>query len=178
MEEQVILVNEDDQQMGTMEKLEAHLSGLLHRAFSIFIFNSEGKLLLQQRALNKYHSAGLWTNTCCSHPKPGEKTPDAAYRRLEEEMGMHCELHYGFHFTYKASFGNNLTEHEYDHVFFGTSDVLPVPNPLEVASFKYVTLKELKEDLDNHPEHYSAWLNICFNKVVEFKHKAYGLLDD
>jgi len=178
MEEQVILVNQEDQQIGTMEKLEAHRLGLLHRAFSVFIFNSKGELLLQQRALNKYHSAGVWTNTCCSHPRPGEKTLAAAHRRLDEEMGMACELEYGFHFTYKAAFGNALTEHEYDHVFFGLSDALPMPNAIEVVSFKYISLSALKEDLQRHPENYSAWLNICFNKMVEFKNKVYGFMDN
>ena len=172
MEEHVILVDQEDHQKGTMEKMEAHLFGVLHRAFSIFIFNSKDELLLQQRALNKYHSAGLWTNTCCSHPKPGEDTLDAAHRRLMEEMGMTCHLDYGFHFTYKASFSNNLTEHEYDHVFFGQSDVLPQPNPAEVAAFKYISIAALKDDLNKKPEQYSAWLNICFDKMVEFKSKT------
>lgn len=171
MEEHVILVDQEDHQKGTMDKMEAHLFGVLHRAFSVFIFNSKGELLLQQRALNKYHSAGLWTNTCCSHPRPGEHTLDAAHRRLMEEMGMTCNLDYGFHFTYKASFSNDLTEHEYDHVFFGQSDVLPQPNPTEVAAFRYISIDALKEDLEKEPEQYSAWLNICFNKMVEFKSK-------
>ncbi|MEJ5960961.1 isopentenyl-diphosphate Delta-isomerase [Pedobacter immunditicola] len=176
MEERVILVNQDDQEMGTMEKQEAHVSGLLHRAFSIFIFNSKGELLLQQRALDKYHSPGLWTNTCCSHPRPGEDTLAAANRRLQEEMGMQTELQYGFNFTYKANFGNHLIEHEFDHVFFGSSDLLPLANPAEVAAFKYLSLAELEQDLIKNPEHYSAWLNICFPKVVDFKHKIYGTL--
>jgi len=176
MEERVILVDQDDQEMGTMEKQEAHVSGLLHRAFSIFIFNSKGELLLQQRALDKYHSPGLWTNTCCSHPRPGEDTLAAANRRLEEEMGMQSELQFGFNFTYKANFGNQLTEHEFDHVFFGQSDVLPRVNPVEVAAFNYLSLDELQQDLTKNPDHYSAWLNICFQKVVDFKRKIYGTL--
>jgi isopentenyl-diphosphate delta-isomerase len=176
MEERVILVDEQDQPIGTMEKMEAHLSGLLHRAFSVFIFNSKGDLLLQQRALDKYHSPGLWTNTCCSHPRPAEDTLSAAHRRLYEEMGINSELKYGFHFTYKADFGNNLTEHEYDHVFFGLSDVLPQPNPAEVAAFKYLSLTDLEHDLKVNPDQYSAWLKICFNKMVDFKQKAYGVL--
>ena len=174
MEERVILVDQNDQEMGTMEKQEAHVSGLLHRAFSVFIFNSKGELLLQQRALDKYHSPGIWTNTCCSHPRPGEDTLAAANRRLEEEMGMRTALQYGFNFTYKAKFGNDLTEHEFDHVFFGRSDVLPRTNPAEVAAYKYLSLAELEQDLRKNPDHYSAWLKVCFQKVVDFKHKVYG----
>lgn len=169
MEDRVILVDERDNQIGTMEKLEAHLTGSLHRAFSVFIFNKQQELLLQQRALSKYHSAGMWTNTCCSHPKPGETLNDAANRRLQEEMGMQCELVYGFPFTYEAAFSNDLIEHEYDHVFFGHSDVLPIPNPEEVASYKYVSLAALEQELNENPEAYSAWLKICFNKMVEYK---------
>ena len=169
MEDHVILVDESDNQIGTMEKLEAHLNGALHRAFSVFIFNHRQELLLQQRALEKYHSAGLWTNTCCSHPKPGESLIDAANRRLQEEMGMQTELVYGFPFTYEAAFSNDLIEHEYDHVFFGQSDELPQPNSEEVAAYKYVSLSTLEQELNDNPEQYSAWLKICFNKMVEYK---------
>ena len=169
MEDHVILVDESDNQIGTMEKLEAHLNGALHRAFSVFIFNHRQELLLQQRALEKYHSAGLWTNTCCSHPKPGESLIDAANRRLQEEMGMQTELVYGFPFTYEAAFSNDLIEHEYDHVFFGQSDKLPQPNSEEVAAYKYVSLSTLEQELNDNPEQYSAWLKICFNKMVEYK---------
>jgi isopentenyl-diphosphate delta-isomerase len=169
MEDHVILVDEFDQQTGTMEKLEAHQTGKLHRAFSIFIFNSRDELLLQQRAFDKYHSGGLWTNTCCSHPRPGEDLADAVNRRLREEMGMVSELDYGFPFTYQAAFSNDLIEHEYDHVFFGYSDVLPVINPDEVASYKYISLAALQQELVDNPAQYSAWLNICFDKVLEFK---------
>ena len=169
MEDHVILVDEYDNQIGTMEKLEAHLSGTLHRAFSVFMFNSRKELLLQQRAFNKYHSGGLWTNTCCSHPKPGEALEDAANRRLMEEMGMAGDLVYGFPFTYKAAFSNDLIEHEYEHVFFGQSHVLPTPNPEEVASYKYVSLATLQQELIDNPAQYSAWLNICFDKMVEYK---------
>ena len=165
MEEKVILVDERDEQVGTMEKLEAHRQGLLHRAFSIFIFNSKNELLLQQRALHKYHSAGMWTNSCCSHPRPGEQTLAAAHRRLQEEMGMKCELEYAFNFTYEAAFSNELTEHEFDHVYFGYSDALPTPDPEEVASYRYVNLDALKEDLAKNPDLYSAWLNKCFDKI-------------
>lgn len=169
MLEEVILVDQNDQQTGTMEKLEAHRLGLLHRAFSVFVFNSKGELLLQQRALDKYHSAGKWTNTCCSHPRPGETNEDAAHRRLREEMGMDCNLEYGFSFLYKATFSNALTEHEYDHVFFGSSDELPVLNPLEVASFRYMSLETLARDLQDRPDVYTPWLKICFDQVFRFK---------
>lgn len=169
MEDEVILVDEHDVQTGTMEKLEAHLSGTLHRAFSIFIFNSKNELLLQQRALHKYHSGGKWTNSCCSHPRPGEETLDAAHRRLKEEMGMACDLTYAFSFTYYAAFSNELIEHEYDHVFFGYSDDLPVPNAEEVACYKYVNLVDLKEELGRNPDLYSAWLRECFDKIITAK---------
>jgi isopentenyl-diphosphate delta-isomerase len=173
MEDQVILVDHNDQIVGKIGKMEAHTQGLLHRAFSIFIFNSKGELLLQQRALNKYHSAGKWTNTCCSHPKPNEDTLKAAQRRLNEEMGMHCELTYGFSFTYKALFTNGLIEHEYDHVFFGLSDELPVINHEEVVAFNYINLTNLTEELKQNPDIYSAWLKVCFNKVIKFKNDNY-----
>jgi isopentenyl-diphosphate delta-isomerase len=169
MEEQVILVDIEDLPVGTMPKMLAHEQGVLHRAFSNFIFNSEGELLLQQRALHKYHSAGKWTNTCCSHPKPGELTLDAAKRRLKEEMGMECNLIYGFNFLYKAIFDNGLIEHELDHVFFGVTDQRPIINLDEVASFKYVKLAELNKNIIENPEDYTAWLKICFNKVLDFK---------
>ena len=172
MEEQVILVDQDDQPLGIIAKMEAHSLGLLHRAFSIFIFNSDGELLLQQRALDKYHSGGKWTNTCCSHPKPFEDTEKAAHRRLSEEMGMECELEYGFNFIYKAAFENELTEYEFDHVYFGKSDYLPVVNKNEVASFKYMSLENLALNLNENPDHYTAWLKICFDRIVEFKSKA------
>ncbi len=177
MEEQVILVDEHDQQIGVMEKMEAHVTGNLHRAFSAFIFNGKGELLLQQRALHKYHSPGLWSNTCCSHPKPGEETIDAVSRRLKEEMGMTCPLKFEFSFTYKAKFQNNLTEHEFDHVYFGTSDVLPLPNFDEIANFRYSSLDLLAEDLQKNPDQYSAWLKICFQKIVAHKQQHYASLD-
>ncbi len=169
MEEQVILVNNEDRDIGIMGKMYAHEKGELHRAFSVFIFNSKGELLMQQRALDKYHSGGKWTNTCCSHPRPGELNLDAAKRRLQEEMGMSCELNYGFNFVYKADFSNDLIEHEFDHVFFGKSDEVPKINTEEVASFKYVNLKAIEKDLIENPDDYTAWLKVCFNKVIDFK---------
>lgn len=169
MEEQVILVDTEDTALGVMEKLAAHQQGILHRAFSVFIFNANGELLMQKRALHKYHSPGKWTNTCCSHPRPNELTFDAAKRRLQEEMGMDCELTYGFNFLYKATFTNDLIEHEFDHVFFGVSDETPIINVEEVTSFKYVKLAELHEDIIKNPEDYTVWLKLCFNKVLDFK---------
>lgn len=173
MEEQVILVDHEDTPLGIIGKMDAHQLGLLHRAFSVFIFNSKGELLLQQRALDKYHSAGQWTNTCCSHPRPYEETHLAALRRLDEEMGMNCDLTYGFNFTYKASFSNDLTEYELDHVFFGHSDDLPVINSIEVAAYKYISLPDLDTDLKQNPDIYTPWLKICFDKVLAFKNEIY-----
>lgn len=169
MEEQVILVDTADVAIGVMGKLAAHQEGALHRAFSIFLFNSNGELLMQQRALNKYHSAGKWTNTCCSHPRPNELTLDAAKRRLQEEMGLDCDLTYGFNFLYKAAFTNDLIEHEFDHVFFGVSDENPMINEEEVASYKYVKLAELKKDIIANADDYTAWLKVCFDKVLAYR---------
>jgi len=162
----VILVDEKDTEIGTMPKMEAHEKGSLHRAFSVFIFNSKGELLMQQRASDKYHSAGLWTNTCCSHPFPGEKTLDAANRRLKEEMGMQAELKFLFKFQYKAPFDNYLTEHEIDYVYSGISDELPHINPQEVGDFHYLSTTFLKEDIKRHPEVYTVWFRIIFEKLI------------
>jgi isopentenyl-diphosphate delta-isomerase len=167
MQELLILVDEKDNQLGTMEKLEVHKKGLLHRAFSVFIFNSEGKFLLQQRADEKYHSPGLWSNTCCSHPLSGEIVADAVKRRLWQEMGMQTETTFQFSFIYKKKFDNGLTEYEFDHVYFGKSDELPRPNPVEVKNWSYVSLADLKKDISENPENYTEWLKICFEKVLE-----------
>ncbi|PWK79254.1 isopentenyl-diphosphate delta-isomerase [Mucilaginibacter oryzae] len=167
MKESVIIVNADGQSIGAMEKMEAHRSGTLHRAFSVFIFNSKGRLLLQQRALDKYHSAGLWTNTCCSHPRFGESTPDAAHRRLREEMGVDCELTELFAFSYRHEFDNGLIENEYDHVFLGITDDLPLPDPAEVACFRYLSVDELALELSERPDEFTAWFKICVEKVLE-----------
>jgi len=164
--EKVILVNEEDQETGLMEKLEAHKSGLLHRAISVFIFNNKNELLLQKRALNKYHSAGLWTNTCCSHPRAGEETKAAAIRRLQEEMGLKTELNWCFSFHYKAKLENNLTENELDHVFIGNHDAAPEPNPDEVAEWKYVNLEDLKSDIKTNPEDYTFWFKLILDRVA------------
>lgn len=166
MEEYVILVDENDQPIGRMEKQAAHVTPHLHRAFSIFIFNSKGELLMQQRALTKYHSPGLWTNTCCSHPRDGETLAEATSRRLMEEMGMACEMREVYTFIYKAPVGQGLTEHEFDHVFIGQSDDIPQINHEEVESWKYMGLNDLKEDLLLHPKLYTEWFKITFEEMA------------
>lgn len=165
MREEVILVNELDQPTGVMEKLEAHQKGLLHRAFSVFIFNDKGELLLQQRALSKYHSAGLWTNTCCSHPRPNEDTMAAAKRRLVEEMGFETQLTHKTHFIYKTAFENGLTEHEYDHIYFGNYSETPDINKDEVESFKWMHPQIIKVEITNIPEKYTSWFKIAMEKL-------------
>lgn len=170
-EHEIILVNDNDEQVGTGEKMDTHRKALLHRAFSVFIFNAEGQMLLQQRALEKYHSAGLWTNACCSHPRPGETTANAAVRRLNEELGFTTTVHKAFDFIYKAEFDNGLTENEFDHVFIGQYDGPVIPNPDEVMDYRYMPLKEIEADIKNHPEKYTAWIKIAFNKVKEFLHR-------
>jgi isopentenyl-diphosphate delta-isomerase len=169
----VILVDENDNPIGTMPKMEAHEKAMLHRAFSVFILNANDEVLLQQRANDKYHSAGLWTNTCCSHPHPGEDTLGAARRRLKEEMGMEADLQFVFKFMYKAPFDNLLTEHEIDHVFIGKTDELPVINPEEVASYKYMKPEEIKLDMEQNPQSYTVWFRIIFNEFYKeiFTHK-------
>lgn len=168
MEDRLILVDEHDREVGVLEKMPVHEQGLLHRAFSIFIFNSKGELLLQQRADHKYHSAGHWTNSCCSHPRHGEEVGDAVHRRLMEEMGMECKLAFQFSFIYRHEFSNGLTEHELDHVYFGKSDEVPQPDPEEVQDWKYVKIEELKHDLEKNPDQYSPWLRVCFPQVLQF----------
>ena len=164
--EEVILVDKNDVEVGTMEKMEAHRDGgTLHRAFSVFVFNTDGDLLLQRRADHKYHSGGLWTNTCCSHPRPGETVREAANRRLVEEMGMECKLVELFSFEYKAELDGGMTEWELDHVLLGLSDVEPKSNPDEVAEFKYMPLSEIDSDLKSNPDHYTEWFKICFKRV-------------
>ena len=166
MKEKVILVDKNDNELGTMEKQEAHVKGLLHRAFSVFIFNDKNELLLQRRAVNKYHSGGLWTNTCCSHPRQNEKTEDAAKRRLLEEMGLRSTLKKQFDFVYKAKLDNNLYEHEFDHVFFGFTNDLPIINPEEVEEYTYKTLEDIGNEMKAIPDKYTEWFKICFREVV------------
>ncbi|MCB9194771.1 MAG: isopentenyl-diphosphate Delta-isomerase [Flavobacteriales bacterium] len=166
-EEFVILVDEADNAVGLMEKMEAHEKGLLHRAFSIFLFDEAGNFLLQQRALEKYHSGGLWTNSCCSHPREGESVKDAALRRLEEELGFICEIEEKFSFIYKRELDKGLTEHEYDHVFFGVYSGGINPNPEEVMNVKYISREDLIRDVDDRPQMYTEWFKICFDEVLK-----------
>lgn len=168
MMEQVILVDEQDQPIGLMEKQSAHIGPHLHRAFSVFVFNKKGELLLQQRAFSKYHSPGLWTNTCCSHPRDGETVLEAASRRLMEEIGIQCELREIYTFIYMASVGKGLTEHEFDHVLIGQSDEIPNIDPEEVASWKYMSLDNLKKDIERYPELYTAWFKITFEEMTQY----------
>jgi isopentenyl-diphosphate Delta-isomerase len=162
----VILVDTQDNELGIKEKLQAHLDGDLHRAFSIFIFNSKNELLLQQRALSKYHSPGLWTNTCCSHPQPGSTIESDIHERLMDEMGMVCELNYVDKFIYKAAFSNNLIEHELDYVYVGYSDKLPLPNPDEVHAYKYLSLENLQVAIRLEPEGFTPWLKIILEQMA------------
>jgi isopentenyl-diphosphate delta-isomerase len=164
--EQVIIVDKDDCEIGVMEKMEAHKQAVLHRAFSVFLFNPQGKMLLQQRALTKYHSAGLWTNTCCSHPRPGEILENAVLRRLIEEMGIATKVFKAFDFIYQAELTDNLNEYEFDHVFVGNYDADVRPNHLEVANFVYQSIEEVEANLQSHPEKYTVWFKIAFPKVV------------
>ncbi len=164
----MILVNENDEQIGTVEKMEAHQKGLLHRAFSVFIFNKKGEMLLQQRADVKYHNGGLWTNTCCSHPLPGENLLAAAERRLFEEMGFSTSLSPAFNFTYNATFPNGLTEYEYDHVFTGTYDGKINADKNEVSDYCYKTLDEIEASLQTHPHKYTEWFKIAFPGIKLF----------
>ena len=166
--EQVILVDVYDSEIGIMEKMEAHKQAVLHRAFSVFLFNPQGKMLLQQRALTKYHSAGLWTNTCCSHPRPGETLENAVSRRLMEEMGISAKVSKAFDFIYQAELPDHLNEHEFDHVFIGNFDDEVRPNHLEVANFVYQSMEEIAANLQSHPEKYTVWFKIAFPKVVEW----------
>lgn len=165
--EEVILVDENNNELGVEEKMKAHEEGKLHRAFSIFIFNSKKELLLQRRASSKYHCGGLWTNTCCSHPRPGEKIIDAAKRRLKEEMGIITEDVWNVtSFVYKAILGNGLTEHEYDYVLVGNYNESPRLNPKEADGWKWVTLEELKKDIKENAEHYTPWFRIILEKYL------------
>lgn len=168
IEEKVILVNENDEQIGLMPKMEAHEKALLHRAFSVFIFNDKNELMLQQRALAKYHSPGLWTNTCCSHQREGESNLDAGTRRLQEEMGFTTPLEEKTSFIYKAPFDNGLTEHELDHIMVGKYNNDPIINLDEVEAWKWMLLDDVKNDITNNPNLYTAWFKIIFQKFYQF----------
>lgn len=163
MMEQVILVDEQDNELGFMEKLEAHQKGVLHRAFSILLFNSRGELMLQKRALTKYHSGGLWTNTCCSHPLPAESIENAVQRKLLQEMGIRLQPSFAFKFLYKTTLPGGLTEHELDHVYIGVYDGAPVLNKDEAESWKFMDVNVLRKDIALHPENYTVWFRLILN---------------
>jgi isopentenyl-diphosphate delta-isomerase len=166
--DKLILVDEHDMPVGTIGKMEAHQKALLHRAFSVFIFNSKGEMLLQQRALNKYHSGGLWTNACCSHPYEGQETGAAAEKRLQEEMGFTVALNKAFDFVYKAPFDNGLTEYEFDHVFAGIYEGIITPDASEVADYCYMSMQDIKNSLQSHPKKYTEWFKIAFPKMESY----------
>lgn len=167
-EEKVILVNELDEPIGLMPKLEAHQKARLHRAFSVFILNDKKEIMLQQRAQHKYHSPLLWTNTCCSHQREGETNVQAGNRRLFEEMGFKTEIKELFHFIYKAPFDNGLTEHELDHVMVGYYNDAPEINPDEVENWKWMKIEEVKSDMVIHPEIYTVLFKIIFDEFYHF----------
>ena len=173
MNKNVILVNENDEVTGSMEKLEAHKKGSLHRAFSIFVFNRQGEMLMQQRAIHKYHSGGLWTNACCSHPQPGEETGEAAQKRLKEEMGFETPVTKIFDFVYKTKFDNGLTEYEFDHVFVGEYDGMVNYDKEEVMDACYKSMQEVSDSLKSHPEQYTAWFHLAFPRIESWWKDAY-----
>jgi isopentenyl-diphosphate Delta-isomerase len=170
-EDRVILVDARDVAVGTEEKMRAHLDGRLHRAFSVFVFDSDGRLLLQRRAACKYHSAGLWSNTVCSHPRPGEATRSAAHRRLREEMGFDCPLVFAFAFTYSADLGGGLHENEFDHVFTGRFDGMPRPDPAEVAAFRWVHPEVVRAEIETKAPSFTFWFRMVFEDVLR---QGYG----
>jgi isopentenyl-diphosphate delta-isomerase len=163
--EELILVNEDDEAIGVEEKITAHLNGALHRAFSLFIFNSGGQLLVQKRTSTKYHSKGLWSNTCCGHPRPGESIEAASRRRLREEMGFDCGVEKVFEFVYRVKLDNGFYEHEYDHVLVGKFDGTPSPNRDEVDDWDWVNLKKIRLDMQAHPDNYTYWFRISIDEL-------------
>lgn len=164
----VVLVDEQDRPIGVREKQRAHVDGVLHRAISVFVFDSTGRrMLLQQRALDKYHSGGLWSNTCCSHPAPGESVLDAAHRRLAEELGFDCPLEFAFSFIYRADVGDSLVEHEFDHVFIGRCDVTAMPHPAEIAAVEWIDVADVLRDVAERPARYSPWFRIAIAEMRE-----------
>ena len=170
--EKVVLVDRNDNPMGLMSKLEAHEKGVLHRAFSVFILNKKGQLMLQRRALDKYHSPGLWTNTCCSHPRESEGNIEAGVRRLKEEMGFTTPLKSMFSFIYKSKFDNGLTEHEFDHVLLGYYDKQPFINTIEVSEWKWMSLDKIILEIKNKPEDFTVWFKIIFERFYNHIHKT------
>lgn len=169
--QQVIQVDHNDHPLGIIEKLEAHRQGTLHRAVSVFLFNSAGEWLLQQRASHKYHCAGLWSNACCTHPYPGESIHAAAQRRLTEEMGVTCELHKVFHFTYRATLDHQLVEYEFDHVFVGYTDAFPSPAPEEVSNWKHISYPALLQDIQASPRQYTPWFRLIYQQIASYQHR-------
>lgn len=167
MIEEVILVDREDREVGFMEKIQAHREARLHRAFSVFLLNNKGEVLLQQRALDKYHCGGMWTNACCSHPRAGETLQAAVDRRLQEEMGIVCDTNWVYSFIYKADVGKGLVEHEFDHVFFGRFSDDPKPDAKEVCDWTYVGLEELKTDVEDNPTKYTPWFKIILAEVLD-----------
>lgn len=165
---QVILVDENDHPVGAMEKMQAHREARLHRAYSVFIFNEEGDMLLQKRAQEKYHSAGLWTNACCSHPSPGSTLIESACRRLQEEMGFTVRLEKLFDFTYRVAYDNGLTEYEFDHVLVGNYNGAVIPNPHEVAEYCFKPVGQIKNELVTNGEAYSEWFKIAFPRIEDY----------
>ncbi len=163
--EEVVLVDIYDNQIGLMEKMQAHREAKLHRAFSVFLFNDRNELLMQQRSLEKYHCPSLWTNTCCSHPRDGETLENAVARRLHEELGIKAEVAWKYSFIYKADVGGGLFEHEFDHVFFGNFNNAPLPNAKEVSDWKYVALDDLRADIKHHPSVYTPWFKLILAEV-------------
>lgn len=163
----ILLVDSQDNEIGYDDKMKVHREGLLHRAFSVFVLNHNDELLLQRRAMEKYHSPGLWTNTCCSHAYESETLVQSAHRRLKEEMGFDCDLKEIFTFTYRVEFDNNLIEHEIDHVFVGRFNGIPTPHPAEVCEWKYMPLEELEKDLESNTGNYTFWLKVAFQKFRE-----------
>ncbi len=165
MENLVILVDENDIPIGQGEKQEVHRNGQLHRALSIFIYNGRNEMLLQRRAKDKYHSGGLWTNACCTHPAPGEETASAADRRLRQEMGIHCLLFHSFSFIYKVELSNQMTEHEFDHVFVGKTEMIPKPDPSEVMEWKYLGQKEITAQIKTNPGDFTEWFKLILPQL-------------
>ena len=173
-EQMLVLVNEMDEQIGLMEKMEVHRKALLHRAFSVFVFNRSGEMLLQKRAITKYHSGGLWTNTCCSHPYANETVVQAAKRRLVEELGFQTDVKPAFSFIYKAKLDNDLTEYEFDHVLLGIYEGEIFPDLDEVSDYVYKSMSNLKQDLIDHPDQFTAWFRLAF-PLLEDHLKAHPL---
>jgi len=161
--DQIVLVDKNDHVIGQMGKMEGHQTGALHRAFSVLIFNSNGEMLIQKRSKGKYHSGGLWSNACCSHPRPGEKMEDAVSRRLQEELNIQLKPNFSHKFIYKVKFPNNLIEHELDHVYIGTFDGDPVANKEEIEEWKYISTQDLKRDIEENPSNYSHWFKIILS---------------